>query len=184
MQKLKSTSSTANQKKVLALPPNKKGDFHPESNRGRPCTILNHTNYTIYFTLKSPISNMLMTNFFCIKNTFFSTLIRPIDPASQPYHATRLSASFRSASFSLGWVGPEKMTLISFSDPTPWSVLVPHRQCKECTRCQVWHFSCCEPIHLLHKNPACSYWRLELEQRIKDSRHRGVLVTFGASQSD
>jgi hypothetical protein len=35
-------------KKGTSLPPNKKGAFHPESNRGRPCIILNHTNYTIY----------------------------------------------------------------------------------------------------------------------------------------
>jgi hypothetical protein len=126
-----------------------------------------------------------MTNFFWHKNAFFSTLISPIDPASQPYHATRLSACFRTASFSLGWVGPEKMTLISFSDlPPPGSVLVPHRQCKECTRCQVCYFSFCEPIHLLHKNLACWYWRLELEQRKKHTRNRGFLVSFGASQSD
>jgi hypothetical protein len=127
---------------------------------------------------------MLMTKIFLHKNAFFSTLISPIDPASQPYHATRLSACFRTASFSLGCVGPEKKTLISFSDPTPRSVLVPHRQCKECTRCQVCYFSFCEPIHLLHKNPACSYWRLELEQRKKHTRNRGFLVSFGASQSD
>jgi hypothetical protein len=44
MQKLQSTSSTPNQKVGAFLPSNKKGDFHPESNRGRPCTILNHTN--------------------------------------------------------------------------------------------------------------------------------------------
>ena len=109
---------------------------------------------------------MLMTKLFLHKNAFFSTLISPIDPASDPYHATRLSACFHTASFSLGWVGPEKWRrfhshthynelswcrtdiIIKHLAPGMTSLVVVRSSCDFCSKSQVVHMFM-QPCRLL-----------------------------------